>query len=127
MFDLDRFKNVNDAHGHQAGDRILRGIADCVRGELRGGDVLARYGGEEFVIAAPGIEWRQAAALAERLRIRIAEERFDSLPQVTCSFGVCEFNGGDVDSLIGQVDGLMYEAKRNGRNCVVAEGGSTGA
>jgi len=127
MFDLDHFKNVNDAHGHQAGDTVLRGIAECVLRELRGADVLARYGGEEFVIVAPGIARRQAEALAERLRARIAAERFEGLPRVTCSFGVCEFNGGDADSLIARVDELMYEAKRKGRNCVVAEGSSPNA
>ena len=122
MFDLDHFKKVNDTHGHQAGDRLLAGIVECVRGELRAVDVLARYGGEEFVVAAPGIGWRQAEALAERLRARIAAERFDALPQVTCSFGVCGFDGGDADSLIRRADELMYEAKRKGRNCVVASG-----
>ncbi len=121
MFDIDHFKKVNDAYGHQAGDRVLTGIAKCVREELRGVDVLARYGGEEFVIAAPGITREQAVLLAERLRARIAGTQFDSLPTITCSFGVCGFDGKDVDDLIRRADALMYKAKQAGRNRVAAD------
>jgi len=121
MFDIDHFKDVNDAHGHQAGDRVLAGIARRVREELRGVDVLARYGGEEFVIAAPGIARSKAALLAERLRAQIAGMQFDTLPRITCSFGVCEFDGGDADDLIRRADNLMYRAKQAGRNRVASE------
>jgi len=120
MFDVDHFKNVNDTYGHVVGDHVLAGIAALVRGELRGPDRLARYGGEEFVVIAPGVDSRQAAVLAERLRSAIAAERFDSLPQITCSFGVCELNDGDADSLLRRVDDFMYQAKRAGRNRVVS-------
>ena len=121
MFDIDHFKRVNDAYGHQAGDRVLTGVAKCVREELRGVDVLARYGGEEFVIVTPGITQEQAAPLAERLRARIAATQFDSLPTITCSFGVCGFDGGNVDDFIRRVDTLLYQAKQAGRNRVMAE------
>jgi diguanylate cyclase (GGDEF)-like protein len=121
MFDIDHFKKVNDAYGHQAGDRVLTGMAECVRKELRGVDVLARYGGEEFVIAAPGITREKAALFAERLRQRIAGMQFDSLPRITCSFGVCEFDGGDVDEFIRRVDKLLFRAKQAGRNRVASE------
>jgi diguanylate cyclase (GGDEF)-like protein len=120
MFDLDHFKRINDEHGHQAGDRVLAGVTKCVSEELRGVDVLARYGGEEFVIVAPGVTREQAALLAERLRARIAGARLDSLPGITCSFGVCEFDGGSADDLIRRADELMYRAKREGRNRVAA-------
>jgi len=122
MFDVDLFKRVNDEHGHVAGDRVLAGIAALVRENLRGPDKLARYGGEEFVVIAPGIDGRQAAVLAERLRQVIAAAKFDSLPPVTCSFGACQFrNGDDTDALIRRADDLLYKAKQAGRNCVAAE------
>jgi diguanylate cyclase (GGDEF)-like protein/PAS domain S-box-containing protein len=118
MFDIDHFKKINDAHGHQAGDRVLARIAQLVRGELRTVDRLARYGGEEFVIVTPGITRGQAAVLAERLRRRIATAQYDSIGRVTCSFGVCQSGGGSTDSFIRRVDNLLYRAKRAGRNRV---------
>lgn len=121
MFDIDRFKKVNDTHGHLAGDRVLVKIAEIVREELRSVDLLARYGGEEFMIVTPGIGRPQAVTLAERLRTRIATANFDPVPQVTCSFGVYQFDGDTMDSFIRHVDDLLYKAKEKGRNCVVTE------
>lgn len=121
MFDVDHFKRVNDAHGHEAGDRVLVGIAETVRKELRAADRLARYGGEEFVVIAPGITAQQASALAERLRARIAATKVEPLPRVTCSFGVCQFAGEDSDAFIRRADDLMYQAKQAGRNRVVSD------
>lgn len=121
MLDIDHFKEINDTHGHQAGDRVLARLAEIVREELRGVDRLARYGGEEFVIVTPGINREQAAVLAERQRKRIAATQFDDLAPITCSFGVCQFEGGDGDSFIRRVDDLLYEAKRAGRNRVVVK------
>ena len=74
-----------------------------------------------FVIAAPGITREKAALFAERLRARIAGMQFDSLPRITCSFGVCEFDGGGVDEFIRRVDNLLYQAKQAGRNRVASE------
>ena len=121
MFDIDHFKKVNDTYGHLAGDRVLVKIADVVREELRSVDLLARYGGEEFVIVTPDIGRPQAVTLAERLRTLIASAKFDAVPQVTCSFGVYQFDNDNMDSFIRHVDDLLYQAKEKGRNCVVSE------
>jgi diguanylate cyclase (GGDEF)-like protein len=122
MFDVDHFKEINDNHGHTAGDQVLVGIAGIVYGRLRNVDRLARFGGEEFLIVTPGIDAQGAAILAERLRHQIANAKFDaSLPQVTCSFGVCQFRDEETDALIRRVDDLLYQAKEAGRNCVVGE------
>lgn len=92
-----------------------------VREELRSVDLLARYGGEEFMIVTPGIGRPQAVTLAERLRTLIAAAKFDAVPQVTCSFGVYQFDNDNMDSFIRHVDDLLYKAKEKGRNCVVTE------
>lgn len=121
MFDIDRFKAVNDSYGHTAGDRVLTRIAEIVQQELRSVDLLARYGGEEFLIVAPGIGRQRAVVLAERLRLLIAAEKFDNLPQITCSFGVYQFVDENTDALFRRVDDLMYKAKQQGRNRVVTQ------
>lgn len=122
MFDIDRFKEINDDHGHIAGDRVLTAIAGLVRESLRGFDRLCRYSGEEFLIIAPGTDLRQAARLAERLRMQIAGAGFDIVARVTCSFGVCEFSGEeDADALVRRVDDLMYRARRSGRSSVATQ------
>jgi diguanylate cyclase (GGDEF)-like protein len=122
MFDVDHFKDINDDHGHLAGDRVLVAIAELVREELRGLDRLARYSGEEFFLIAPNTSAQRAIVLAERLRARIASASFDTVARVTCSFGVCEFNGDeDADTLVRRADDLMYKARRAGRNSLIAE------
>lgn len=122
MFDIDHFKDINDDHGHVVGDRVLVAIVEIVREELRGFDRLARYGGEEFLIIAPNTGVRQAVTLAERLRRNIATASFDTVSRVTCSFGVCQFEGeADADTLVRRADDLMYRAMRSGHNSVCAE------
>ncbi len=121
MFDIDHFKMINDTHGHLAGDQVLIRIAKIVQQELRSVDMLARYGGEEFLIVAPGIGRLRAVVLAERLRTLIAAEKFGDIPQVTCSFGVYQFDDENTDALFRRVDDLMYKAKQQGRNCVVTQ------
>ncbi|MGQ0749875.1 MAG: sensor domain-containing diguanylate cyclase [Betaproteobacteria bacterium] len=123
MFDVDHFKDINDDHGHVAGDRVLVAITELVREELRGLDRLARYSGEEFLIIAPNTTGQRASTLAERLRARIGSASFDTVARVTCSFGVCEYNGDDdADALVRRADDLMYRARRaGGRNGLVAE------
>lgn len=122
MFDIDQFKEINDDLGHLAGDRVLVAIAELVREQLRGVDRLCRYSGEEFLIIAPGTGLRHAIALAERLRGLIAAASFDVIARVTCSFGVCGFEGEEnADALVRRVDDLMYKARRSGRSSVVAE------
>lgn len=128
MLDLDHFKEINDVHGHQVGDQMLKEIGDLVGLELRDSDVLARYGGEEFLVIAPNTAPTDAKFLAERLRGRI--EAHQSIPeqgnlklQVTVSIGVANFGDDIIDqeSLIRIADKNLYLAKDGGRNRVVSE------
>lgn len=113
MIDLDRFKTYNDAHGHQAGDRVLREVAAAWRDELRATDILVRYGGEEFVAVLPGCTLDEGVRLIERLRSSTPAEQ-------TCSAGVVGWRPDEpVDELLGRADGALYQAKRAGRDCVV--------
>jgi diguanylate cyclase (GGDEF)-like protein len=124
MFDIDHFKAVNDRHGHQAGDEVLRNVATLVAQNIRPSDILARWGGEEFVIVAPQTTLAMARSLAESLRLRIAGARFGHVGTVTCSFGVTQFEITDsMDSLVARADGALYGAKIGGRNRVEAIGG----
>ncbi len=135
LMDFDHFKEVNDRHGHQAGDQVLVRAAQVISGGLRETDVLARFGGEEFMIVASHTPLAGAIELAERLRARIESEEFriGSLEgtariRVTASIGVVAFGTGrdSVELLIRDADENLYAAKRAGRNRVVA-GGEAGA
>jgi diguanylate cyclase (GGDEF)-like protein len=121
--DLDRFKHVNDTYGHVVGDRVLVQVAEQLRRGLREGvDWIARYGGEEFVIVQPETNLSAARAAADRLRRIIAEAPVEiegrSL-HVTASFGVAQLAAKEnAITLLNRADGLLYEAKQAGRNCV---------
>jgi len=124
MFDLDRFKQLNDHMGHQRGDSALKQVAEATRRILRAGDHLARYGGEEFVVILPDTAKTQALETAERLRQTLEAE---AIPIgggaiLTASYGVASFpeDAADFDRLIGRADQALYAAKDAGRNCVVA-------
>jgi diguanylate cyclase (GGDEF)-like protein len=132
MLDLDHFKEINDVHGHQTGDQLLKDIGDLLGRELRDSDVLARYGGEEFVVIAPNTAPVDATVLAERLRHRI--EGHKSMPEednfklrVTVSIGVANYGGDIIDeeSLIRIADKNLYLAKGSGRNRVVPQPSNT--
>ena len=92
LIDLDRFKQINDQHGHLVGDMALREAAQRVDAQIRGSDAAARFGGDEFVVLAPGITAEQAAALAERIRVAVSETPLVVSPDVqlamTVSIGV---------------------------------------
>jgi diguanylate cyclase (GGDEF)-like protein/PAS domain S-box-containing protein len=123
MGDLDHFKAVNDTHGHQAGDKVLRVFADLLRKYSRGSDIPCRYGGEEFLLLLPGINGDKALERAELLRAWIAATpiEFDGKTlHISASFGVAVFpeHARDADKLITAVDKAMYRAKAAGRNCV---------
>ncbi|BEV15000.1 diguanylate cyclase [Herbaspirillum sp. DW155] len=127
LFDIDHFKRINDSHGHQAGDAILIGVAQCVAQLLRKVDVLARYGGEEFVILLPESDLAQAGAVADKLCAALAERVFetecDRQIRVTASFGVATHVAGEaLDKLTRRADVALYRAKRLGRNRVVLAG-----
>lgn len=120
IFDIDHFKRVNDTHGHQAGDQVLVRLARLAAGSVRNLDVLARWGGEEFVLLTPGCDIGAAEQAAEKLRQKIASTPFETVGQVTSSFGVAQFAPGDsAQSLVARADEALYQAKGAGRNRVV--------
>jgi len=124
LIDLDHFKDVNDNHGHQAGDQVLRDLAETLRRNVRESDHVGRWGGEEFVILAPSTNLEQAQALAEKLRAAIAGQDFAAVGRKTASFGVATYQeGDDEDIMTKRADECLYAAKREGRNRVVVEGG----
>jgi diguanylate cyclase (GGDEF)-like protein len=118
--DLDRFKRVNDAHGHAAGDDVLRRVADAFRGAKRGFDSAARVGGEEFAVLAPDADEHGAYMLAERIRAAVHEAlaQFPKETPLTISFGISTFptHGQSADGLLRTADQALYAAKRLGRN-----------
>jgi diguanylate cyclase (GGDEF)-like protein len=119
LYDIDHFKEVNDAYGHQMGDHVLVGLSEIVASGLREVDFLARWGGEEFVVLLPGCSREMAGQAAEKLRAAIARTTFDPVGSITSSFGVAEFNDGETaESLIARADNALYRAKMNGRNRV---------
>lgn len=125
MFDVDHFKKVNDTHGHDAGDAVLRALACAVRDSLRDIDLLGRLGGEEFGALLPETGIEDALLVAERLRVAVAEMGLmhGGAPlAVTISLGVaCALGEGEsLEGLLKRADGALYEAKQSGRNRVVA-------
>jgi diguanylate cyclase (GGDEF)-like protein len=129
MMDLDRFKTVNDQHGHQAGDRVLAEVGVLIRDNIRDVDVSARYGGEEFIAYLPEADVKAAHQAAERIRQAIAGRTFDpdgAALRTTISIGIAAFpeHGDDVKALIKRADRAMYRAKQSGRDrvCVAPTG-----
>jgi two-component system cell cycle response regulator len=129
VIDIDYFKAINDTHGHDAGDDVLRDFALRLKRSIRGIDLACRYGGEEFVIVMPETDMAVAAMVAERLRRRIAAEPFaitqegaQTIP-VTISIGIAGLRGKDdsAASLLKRADQALYRAKRDGRNRVVPD------
>ncbi|OGT69863.1 MAG: hypothetical protein A3H44_14265 [Gammaproteobacteria bacterium RIFCSPLOWO2_02_FULL_57_10] len=120
LFDIDHFKQFNDQHGHEAGDRVLKTLATTVESCLRAGDRFGRWGGEEFLILT-GIDPKGAELLAERLRRKVEEIDLGDLGQVTISIGVASYHPGDNrKQLVARADQAMYQAKSEGRNRVVS-------
>jgi diguanylate cyclase (GGDEF)-like protein len=125
MFDIDHFKKINDYHGHLAGDFVLKELARIVQARIRRDEVFARYGGEEFAIILPETNLEGAKALSEGLREKVEQSRFvfqGEQIHVTISIGVAVLQEQDRTSmdLIKNADTKLYEAKRGGRNRVVA-------
>ena len=126
IFDLDRFKEVNDHYGHLAGDEVLRVMARRCLETLRQVELFGRYGGEEFIVFVPETDVRGAYQVAERLRSAIGDTPIETRGQfvnVTASFGVAELNGtsGDIDKLLDRADRALYTAKRAGGNQISAD------
>jgi diguanylate cyclase (GGDEF)-like protein len=124
MFDIDKFKGINDTHGHLCGDFVLRELAECVNDTVRKEDLFARYGGEEFALVLVETARDEAALAGERVRSRVEAHnfRFEATPiRLTISVGVAT-TAGDPDitpaKLLKAADAKLYEAKRTGRNRV---------
>lgn len=126
LFDLDRFKVLNDIHGHVVGDEVLKTVSAVAHSELRGPfDRLGRWGGEEFIILLNNISSAQAHSVAQRLRLRIQSERLEingASIGVTASFGLAFVDSNSCfDAAVSQADEALYEAKARGRNKVVVK------
>ena len=119
IFDIDHFKEINDHHGHNVGDRVLIELSRLVQNNIRATDILARWGGEEFIVLVPNTSANLAMNLAEKLRACIEAHDFQDIDTVTISFGVSEFSYGDIlDDWINRADKALYLAKSSGRNTV---------
>lgn len=124
MMDIDHFKAVNDRHGRQAGDAVLREVAARIRDNLRPTDVAARYGGEEFVALPPCTTRATLVHIANRLHAAVREQPvvYNGLAIfVTISIGaaVLTSESRSLDELLSQADQAVYQAKQRGRNCYV--------
>ena len=120
LIDLDRFKAVNDARSHAAGDAVLRAVASSLRTALRAQDLVARYGGDEFVVVLPATSLPVAQAALVRATQAVAELPVDTGAGVTMSVGVVRMPlGGEPDAALADADAAMYRAKRAGGNRVL--------
>ena len=125
LLDLDHFKTINDSHGHAMGDAVLRSVGEIIRGRLRAIDSAGRYGGEELCVFLPETDMDGALKVAESLRDAIASHCFEldgTSIAATASFGVAQMHPAatTADVLLKLADTAMYQAKRDGRNRVVA-------
>ncbi|MGH7519923.1 MAG: GGDEF domain-containing protein [Gemmatimonadales bacterium] len=118
--DLDNFKTINDTHGHQTGDAVLRLVADAMRSSVRAADVVGRLGGDEFAVLMPETDAQLADAAAKRL-VASLRNVFKGTPNVTASIGVvsCTATEANTDDLLRRADQAMYDAKRMGKDRVV--------
>jgi len=124
MLDIDDFKALNDMFGHQAGDRILKELAQFLKNRSRKMDYVCRYGGEEFTIILPQADKDEAFSIAEHLRFEIEKHPFiqhisaESEKKLTVSIGIATFprNGCSPSELISASDRALYQAKRKGKN-----------
>jgi diguanylate cyclase (GGDEF)-like protein/PAS domain S-box-containing protein len=122
MVDIDHFKRVNDTHGHEAGDEVLKAVAEALRSTARVGDIVARFGGEEFVLVLPDTSAEMAARIAERLRLAIETSSTDvdgQIIRVTASFGVAQRAPQESQlEVLERADAALFSSKKDGRNRV---------
>jgi diguanylate cyclase (GGDEF)-like protein/PAS domain S-box-containing protein len=124
LLDVDDFKRFNDTYGHLEGDRVLAGLAEVIRAEIRGSDSAYRYGGEEFIVLFPETAPDESQVVAERLRQAFADRLFTPAPgeriHMTISIGGGGYHSGeDLTTFVKRIDKAMYKAKSHGRNCVI--------
>lgn len=123
MLDVDHFKPINDTYGHAVGDRVLTGLSLLVQESIRSTDLFARWGGEEFALVCQDTDLRDAAAIAEKLRLKIALHDFGNEIKVTASFGVATLGVREsLEQMFERADQALYQAKEQGRNRVVVSG-----
>jgi diguanylate cyclase (GGDEF)-like protein len=128
MLDLDRFKTINDTHGHPVGDRVLQAVASGCQDLLRADQCIARWGGEEFLVIVPDVDAPGLQRVAERLRAAIAGLSIASVGPVTASFGTTLVQPGDtLDSVLQRADLALYRAKERGGNRVAPAWVTSGA
>jgi len=122
FIDIDHLKRINDEHGQETGDQVIRGLAELVRSAVQREDLFARWGGEEFLLVLRNTPGQEGRNIAERLRERIAGAKWPGGLRMTCSFGISEWRQGeDVGEGIRRADEAMYRAKQNGRDRVELE------
>ena len=118
LMDIDRFKALNDRHGHGAGDQVLAAFAGVIGRKVRAVDIAARWGGEEFIVVCVDGDRKGALRVAEKLRASVEAFDFGACGPVTASFGVAwSASGGDLTALVAEADKALYAAKDAGRNC----------
>ncbi len=118
MLDIDNFKYINDTHGHDCGDEVLKSIAKIMVSSTRHSDVVTRWGGEEFLIILPNAKIESAVYVSEKIRKSIESYKMDTVGKITASLGVAEIQEGEsFENTIIRADEFLYQAKRNGKNC----------
>ena len=119
LFDIDRFKNINDRAGHAVGDRVLRGISEILSASQRGSDLAMRWGGEEFLVLLPDVGLAGARIFAERVRENVQNLAVADAGRITVSAGVSELVGDEDPAVaLARADANLYRAKAGGRNRV---------
>lgn len=119
FFDIDDFKKINDQHGHAAGDKVLIELTQLVAKSTRKSDGFGRWGGEEFLFIMLETDVDAAVNIAEKIRMKIEAFPFSLGQQITCSFGVAQFESGEnLEAFVSRADTGLYEAKNSGKNCV---------
>ncbi|MDP9463814.1 MAG: GGDEF domain-containing protein [Actinomycetota bacterium] len=118
MVDIDHFKRINDEHGHDAGDQVLRQVADVMRGEVRPGDVVYRYGGEEFCVLLAQTTTTEAGQVAERIRFAVSRMALAVEEPLTVSIGVALGKGEHVSQTMTRADEALFKSKGGGRDRV---------
>ena len=119
LFDIDKFKTVNDTYGHLVGDKVLVELSRTVLSHIDENDLFGRWGGEEFIIVCPGKVKEEAYRFAEMIRQNLSAHDFPDVEQITCSFGISQSDGEiGIDQCLSYADEALYKAKENGRNRV---------
>ncbi len=117
FFDIDHFKHINDTYGHKTGDTVLVQLSKIMQNSIRKSDIFGRWGGEEFLIILPETSKNEAISIAEKLRKKIENYKFDKIDRLTCSFGITDFQKNDTsETIMTRVDKKLYLAKKTGRN-----------